>query len=564
MRYHCIHCDERFELAPDAEKRCPKCMRVHGIREQQDAPATRSRPPRRRRVFVAGSAVVLAALAVFVYALWRREMAPDAVTLATKPLSPHVVSRELARARVKAGNAEHILAVEPAVQRFARAASGASTDVAKLKALVEALRARADKQAIAAWSLGDPREGPSLTANGVAASIEKDGARVQLYPLEVAALVAAALRANDVDAMLVEIPAQPGERAPRDPSGRFGYYGVGLPDAGDAKKPPRVFDVYAQKTEPMACTECKRLGDLEAVGAALSLQATQKLAQNLDPADALRDADAAIKLLPSSPSVRSARGAILLANGASEIGQSEFEAALQMRGDGPRRNNVAMLALALGDSERATREVAKVLEAQPDFALAHVTLAQVYLATGDRDSAARELDKAEAIDPRGALLPMTRAQLYAVANQSDQAIAQAKRALAERPKDPQAHLLLGRIYRQAGRYDEMRAEARTVMTLVPAPLAARTRDVIAQLLGPTALEASDAAPPSDTAAAAPSDAAPDRLELDSPSDTKGPRLRLLDPQSAGPSAGTLNPAGGAPRLRLGDSGSGSGLRLKQP
>jgi tetratricopeptide (TPR) repeat protein len=553
MRHLCVHCDEQFELAPDQEVRCPKCMRVHGIRALGAAPASEPKRARKPGLWAVLVVLLLGAGGTGAYVLWQREQHPDAVALATQPLGQRVVQRELERRGVSADTQVHLLDADGTVESFAtRATAGAGSPADKARAVVKALRARAQVQAFVAWSLADPREGPSLVAAETAKAIEKDGARKQLYPLEVAALGVSALRTAGVPAMLVEAFAWPGERVPLDPSGRFGYFAIGLPEG----KSWRVFDAYGGRAEQATCAECTQLGDLEAIGAALSLRATQRLANNEDPARALRDADAAIKLLPGSASVRGARGAVLLANGANEAGQSELEAAAQMRSDGPRKNNLAMLALALGDGERAAREIAQVLEQQPEYALAHVTLAQVQLATGERDQARAELDKAESLDPHIPLIPLTRAQYFAVDNQNDQAVAEARRAAQARPNDPQVHLLLARIYRQAGQYGAMRAEARTVMTLVPAELSTRTHELVEHLLGPTAFEPDVAA---DSASSAPSNSG----QLDGPAAAAGdaPHLQLHAPQAA-PSAGTLQPGSTAPRLRLQDPGSG--LKLGGP
>jgi tetratricopeptide (TPR) repeat protein len=557
MRHLCVHCDEQFEVAPDQEVRCPKCMRVNGIRALAAAPAAGQRKARRPGPWAALIVVLLGAGGSAGYLWWQREQHPDPVALATAPLSQRVVQRQLEQRGVNADALVHLLDADAAVEALSkRATAGASNPADKARALVKALRARAQAQAFVAWSLTDPREGAVHVAAEAAKAIEKDGARTQLYPLEVASLAVSALRSADVPAMLVEVFAWPGERVPLDASGRFGYFAIGLHE-GNAW---RVFDAYGGRAEQAACTECTQLGDLEAIGAALSLRATQRLANNEDPARALRDADAAIKLLPGSASVRGARGAVLLANGANEAGQSELEAAAQMRGDGPRKNNVAMLAMALGDGERAAREIAQVLEQQPDFALAHLTLAQVQLATGERDQARAEIDKAESLDPRMPLIALTRAQYFAMANQNEQAVAEAQRAVAARPNDPQVHLLLARIQRQAGHYEAMRAEARTVMKLVPAELSSRTHELLEHLLGPTAFEA-DVAPDSDAPAraAAPSDSA--QVALPTPGAGDATHLQLNDPQAA-PSAGTLQPGSGAPKLRLQDPGHG--LKLNGP
>jgi tetratricopeptide (TPR) repeat protein len=558
MRYLCVHCDEKFELEAQHELRCPKCMRVHGIRQLADSAAVVARSPR-NRVRLGAIATLLVLAAAGAYMLWRRELGPDPATLASSPLAARVLQRELERASVQAGPLVRLLEPDAQVERFAlRASAGQSDAHGKAVAVVNALRARASRAAFVPWSLSDPRIGSLRTAAQVLAAISKDGAQQQLYPLELAALAVAALRAVSVPAMLAEVYAWPGEHVPLDPSGRFGYFAPALLQPHAAA---RVLDAYGGRPEQPSCAQCAVLSDLQAVGAGLALMASQRLAANEDPAIALRDADAAVKLLPSSPSVRSARGAVLLANGASDLGQGELEAASQMRPDAARRNNLAMLYLATGDGERAAREVAQVLEQQPDFALGHATLAEIHLSRGEREQARTELEKAEALDPKLTSLALTWAQFHAAVGENEQAIAQGRRALEARPNDPQTHLVLARIYRQAARYEDMRAEARAVLALVPQALSSRTRALIERFLGPTALEGGGE--PSAASGASPNQAGPSalpepgRLDLSQAPAADHARMRLLDSSDSSPSApsdGTLKHAGEPTKLRLSESG----------
>lgn len=555
MRYLCVNCDEKFELDPSAEARCPKCMRVHGLRPLEAASQAPAAPARRRKALVLPVLALLGLLGAGAFLLWKRERIPDPVTLASTPLEPRILQRELERASVKAGALLHLLEPDAAVASFAsRAVAGQKSPEDKARAVVKALQARAASQAFVSWSLADPRLGLPMTASQTLAALANDHAHKQLYPLELAALAVAALRAVDVPAMLAEVYAWPGARSPLDPSGRFGYFGVALPRAGGKA---RVFDAYGGRPEQESCGECALLSDLQAIGAGLALMASQRLAQNEDPAAALRDADAAVKLLSSSASARSARGAVLLANGASDLGQGELEAAAQIRPDSARRNNLAMLYMALGDGERAAREVAQVLERDPEFALGHVTLAEIHLARGERELARAELEKTAALDPGLPSLPLTWAQFYASVGENEPAIEQGRRALQARPTDLQAHLVLARIYRQASRYDEMRSEARAVLSLAPQALAARTRELIERLLGPTALEAAPEAGTSNAPAAGQGGLPePGRLDLSQAQGADRSRLRLLDQPASAPSDGTLKPGGGPPKLRLNQPGTG--------
>jgi tetratricopeptide (TPR) repeat protein len=568
MRYLCVHCDEKFELAAEAEPRCPRCLRLHGLRALSEAPA----PPRpgsaRRGLLAAAFGLLLLAAGAAGYFLYRREQVePEPAELLRTPLDGRVLERALERRGVKGEALARLLLPDDAVEGFAeRAAASATGPAGKARAVVKALQARAAAKAFVAWSLSEPRAEPPLTAEQAAAAIARDGARKQLYPLEVAALAVAALRALDVPAMLAEVYDVAGERAPLDPSGRFGYFAVAL--IGEPGAAPQLLDAYGGR-DRLAAKGQAVLSDIEAVGAALSLRAGARLARNEDPAQALRDADAAVALLPGSPSVRTQRATVLLASAASEPGTAELQAAAQIASDSARSNNLAMLHLAKGDGERAAREVSQALAEHPDYALAHVTLAAVQLASGEREQARAALQRAEALAPDLHALALTWAQFHASAGQVDAALSYAERAVEARPEDPQSRLLLAGLYRQAARYDDMRAQARAVLQRTPAALQSRMRELIGRLLGPTALEpAADAADTDDVPGGSAPDAGAARagsqtLQLDAPGAQQGTRLRLLDRESGGdPRAGPLKAQDGAPTLRLKEPGTG--LTLPAP
>ena len=552
MRYQCVHCDLSFDAEGDDKPRCPKCMRVHGIRAQSaslPAPSASAAGRRKGWLFaVVGLAVLGAGGGVYYY----KQRAANPSAPAHGPLDPDDLNARMRAKGIDVGELAQLLRADAAVERFAEAAaSGRSSAPDKARGVVDALRKRAAVQAFVPWSLSDARPSAPRTAAKTAAALSKDGARLQLYPLEVAALAVAALRALDVPAMIAEVFGASDDKAPLDPSGRLGYFAVAL--RGEQGKPDQLFDPYGGRS---ALGDHVLLEDPQALGAALSLRALGRLEANEDPASALKDADAAVALLPTSPTLRSARGSALLLNAASDPGRAELEAAAQMRPDGPRRNNLAMLLLASGDADRAARELAQALEREPDFALGHVTLAAVHMARGERDQATAELDKARALEPELPALALSYAELHASGGQLDQAIGECLRAVEARPTNPQARLLLARIYREAGKYDPMREQARKVLELAPAALQARTRELITRLLGPTALESPEPGPGD---GAAPAPAAPDHLALDPQAAPSGPRLHLGDDT---PRTGTLQGAPGEPKLHLTEPGAR--LKLDQP
>lgn len=296
-------------------------------------------------------------------------------------------------------------------------------------------------------------------------------------------------------------------------------------------------------TDQRPCT------DREALGAALALHAAHQLAH--DPSRALKAADAAVALSPSSPTTRSSRAIALLANAGSDEAQRELTSAAQLRNDGPRRHNLAVLHLALGDFEAAQRELMAAIEAQPEYASARVTLGGLLLGAGDKDGAHKELAEAERLDPQLAALPLVWAQYYQVIGDGAQALAYAERGVERQPEDPQPRMLLAQLYRAAGRTDAMREQAARVIALVPPEQRERVKAVLEQMLGPEALQPAGAALPT-------ADVNTGTLGAGDSLDSSG-SLQLNRPKSRGPSllggdeppaSGTLRPSDGTPRLQL--------------
>lgn len=522
MRYHCVQCDQQFETADDDKPRCPKCLRQHGLRKLEALAARGAR--QRARGWIALVALSVALLGAGGYAFFRSQAAG-------KDSARRVLDSDDLRERVRAetgadfGDAVQLLEPNDALRAFAKqAAAGRDSDADKLTAVVQAIRARADKRAFVSWSLLEPRETPALVAAEAFAKLSQDGARSTLYPLEVAALAAAALRGIDVPARVFELYSFDAERSPLDPSGRLGYYAVGLA-AEPGVQPPqadRVLDVYGGRATPPKPGEYAALRDEQAVAALVGLRAMQRLAHANDPASALRLADAATKLSPSSATLRGVRAAVLLASGGKDEGTRELEAAAQLRASPAQQNNLAMLRLATGDGEGAAKEVARALAQAPDYAAAHLTLASVHLARAESDLARAELTLAEQLDPGLPALPLAWAELYAGSGELVQAQLKAEEGIRLRPKSLESHLLLARILRQAGRYEDMRREAQTVLALAPASQRDQVAQVLKAVLGPTALSSSTGDGEDESEPAEPEVRDPGALQLGSGE----PKLRL--------------------------------------
>ncbi|MDH5672972.1 MAG: tetratricopeptide repeat protein [Myxococcales bacterium] len=578
MRIECAHCQQQFELEAGAERRCPKCMRSKGLRTLPAKASTEGAGTRAagtealgRGRLIAGLVGAAAVIAIVAFALLRQGGPGGGADDGGQQ-----VAAELKKRGIEAGELARLLAADDAVLSFAREAAGsADSDAAKAEALVKAIRARASAGAFVPWSMVEPRAGALRLGGELLSSLGKDGARERHYPLELAALTVAALRALSTEqpVYLAEVYAYPDEKAPLDASGRFGYFAValgGTPEGAKNEKgqqaqakavKPRLFDPYGGRSAQPAPGELRLLTDLEAVGAALSLKANQVLGQNGEPAAALRDADAAIALYPTSASVRTTRGMVLLSSGGEQEGRGELEAAAQMRPDGPRRHNAAVLALATGGQSEASKQLALALEQYPEYAAALTTLATLQMASGEREQAQSTLERVEGLDRELPSLPLAWAQWYMSGGDLQQALARAERAVELSPDNPQPRLMLARMQRQAGDYDGMRAHARKVMELVAESQKSRTKLLIEQLLGPTALEAPDAFDAED-------DGTPDggigeladpgQLDLSSGSKLMGGEGNSGPSLLGGDGPGSLKLGGGAPKLRLGGSGSGLG------
>src|SRR4051812_29293701 len=97
MRYLCVHCDEKFELSEDQEPRCPKCLRVHGLRPLSSGAGAGAQPAGRRRIWLGVAVLGLVGLALAAYAMSKRPHETDEVASASGPLAGDTLARELER-----------------------------------------------------------------------------------------------------------------------------------------------------------------------------------------------------------------------------------------------------------------------------------------------------------------------------------------------------------------------------------------------------------------------------------------------------------------------------------
>lgn len=488
MRYLCLNCEERFEY--DAESkgklRCPKCLRVTGLEKVGDP--KKAAPPQSPWL-VPGVIAGMLALAIAGWAVWRsRGPVTVGEEVSDAPLDQEVLEAHLHRRHVDARPLTNFLVADDAIEALGSSAHGSGSQ-ALAQSVLESIRARAEAGAMSEWSMGVPRETPIENAAAAWGWLEEDGTHRRLYPLEVAAIMVSALRTRGVNAMLAETFAFPGDESPPDPSGHFGYFVVAVYDGDVGEGDPHFYDPWGGHDAQPEEHDVDVLNDVQVIGAALSLRAIHMLVRESDAERALSVSQDAIGLYPRSPTTRSVRGAILLAAGNAPEALQEFRAAADIREDAPRRNLLASMYLAQGETDDANREVSAALEEAPDYAAAHGTLAAIHMASAEPDEALHELQTAERLDPDLHLLPALWANYYAGSGELDRAVEYARRAVDASAGDPQTRLMAARIYRMASRYDDMRREARAVLEATPSARRDQMSGLIRQLLGPTALDA---------------------------------------------------------------------------
>lgn len=411
------------------------------------------------------------------------------------PISAQAIRKDLqALANIDPGGLVQLLEPDASVRTFAeRATAGKSDAVARAQAVLTALAQRREARAFVEWSRVEPRIGAPLTAADVLRAIEQNGAERQLYPLELAALGVAALRALEIPAMVAEVYAYPNDRRPLDPSGRFGYFAVFVPDGSDRG---HIYDVYAAHSEQPAAADHAVLNDVQAVGAALALRAMHALRNDLDVEAADPDSAAALTLLPRSPSAHATRAAVMLTVGHpaqkdGQAGKQELLEAQKLRDGAAQRNNLALYALARQDARGALKELGDALTTMPEYAAAHVTRATALLIQYDFAGARAELDLAAKYDPELALIPQMRAQLLASEGKSDEALIEARRAVTLSPQDAGSLFILARIEHRLGMKEDARKHAQQVIERTPA---SAREDRKVQLRSALGGEVFDAAP----------------------------------------------------------------------
>ncbi|MGB5365561.1 MAG: tetratricopeptide repeat protein [Polyangiales bacterium] len=484
--YYCAHCNKEFvPEGADTKPRCPQCMRRGGVERAQEVAAT----GRARRPWVLIVALLIVGAGVG-YGLYVATTVALEETPPLRPLTATELAAYLERDQIRVGPYESLM-------MLSGEAEGWPEGAAEISAKMQAVSSR--------WSLERPLPREVLGADQTLARIDAAQGRVDLYPLEVATAMTALLRARGVNAMVAEAWELGGTGAPADPSGMLGYFVVAVYESAAAVEPSAFLDPWGGgNVEPASA---RVLRDTEVLAAALGTEAARIFARSGDGTKALPMIETGLLLDPISPSLRGVNATILLESGGVDQAVKEYEAAAQLRPDGPRQLNMVQLHLAQAsilemngqkdaaeaEFNRGSRIVGEVIERWPRYARAHVLLASVYLGNDEPERAKLELEAAEALSPDAPLLWSIWAQYHLSANDPIKAAANMKRAVSLDPDNWQLRLQAARVLQGADDDEGAKENLSAAMQMVPPEKRADIQRFIERMLGPGAM--GDAPPP---------------------------------------------------------------------
>ncbi|MBW2223657.1 MAG: tetratricopeptide repeat protein [Deltaproteobacteria bacterium] len=513
-KYFCAHCDKEFVPEDAGDKpRCPQCMRRGGVEPVKEVAAEggTSRP----WLLIVALALVAAGIG---YGVYRTTTVTLEDTPPLRPLEARELAAYLDRDQIRVGAYEPMMMLPNEVAGWPQGA----TEVA----------ARMHGES-SSWSLARPLPRAVLTVDQTFALMDSHEERVKLYPLELATAMTALLRKRGTKAMVAEVWEFEGARAPADPSGMLGYFVTAVYDGTDSEEPSGYFDTWGGRGE-VTVSAVRVLRDTEVLAAAIGTEATRIFARSGDASKALRMAETALLLDPLSPSLRAVNATILVDSGGVGEAVKEFEAALQLRTDGPRQLNLVQLYLAQAGMlemngqkaaaeaqfSDANRVVGEVIEKWPRYGRAHVVLATIYMGVDEPERAGVELEAAEALNPDAPLLWAVWAQYYLAQSDPIAAAAKMNRAVNLDPDNWQLRLQAARVFQGVGDDDAAIENVDAALQLVSPDKRPEVRRFVERMMGPAALDLPDPSAPTSPQPAS-SDPA---LTLGDPSS-----LRLRDP-----------------------------------
>jgi len=514
-KYFCANCDKEFVPEETGDKpRCPQCMRRGGVE------AVREAVPKggASRTWVAAAVLVTVAAGIG-YGVYRSTTVTLEDTAPLRPLEASELSAYLERDQIQVGAYAPMMMLPDDVDGWPEG--------------VAEIAARMHRES-SSWSLERPLPREVLTADQTFAMVDAHEERVQLYPLELATAMTALLRERGMTAMVAEVWEFEGAHAPADPSGMLGYFVTAVYGEGGSVEPSAYFDPWGGRGE-VKVSSVRVLRDTEVLAAALGTEANRIFARSGDGAKSLPMVETALLLDPVSPSLRAVNATVLVESGGLAQAMTEFEAALQLRPDGPRKLSLVQLHLAQagmlemnGQREAAeaqfsegSRIVGEVIEKWPRYGRAHVVLATVHLGLDEPERARVELEAAESLSPGAPMLWAVWAQYHLAESDSIAAAEKMARAVDLDPDNWQLRIQAARIFQGAGDDDAASENVAMALQLVSPDKRTEVRRFIERMMGAGALDLPD---PTVTAAPPQGASGDPALMLGDPSD-----LRLRDP-----------------------------------
>jgi Tfp pilus assembly protein PilF len=406
-------------------------------------------------------------------------------TAPLRPLEARELSAYLERDQIEAGPYEPMMMLPDAVDGWPEGA----TEIA----------ARMHRES-SSWSLERPLPREVMTADQTLAMMDAHEERVELYPIESATAMTALLRQRGVHAMVAEVWEFEGASAPADPSGVLGYFVTAVYDERGSEEPSAYLDPWGAHGAVKGAS-VRVLRDTEALAAALGTEAIRILKRSGDAKKALPLIETALRLDPVSPALRAVNATILIEFGGIVQGVTEFEAALQLRADGPRKLNLAQLylgqagtlemngqkAAAEAQFSKANRIVDEVIQTWPRYGHAHLVLATIHMGLGDPERARLELELAESLSPDTPLLWAVWAQYHLAQSDPVAAAAKMRRAVDLDPDNWQLRLQAARVFQGAGDDAAAIENVDAALQLVPPDKRSDVRALVERMMGPGAL-----------------------------------------------------------------------------
>ncbi len=401
-----------------------------------------------------------------------------------RPLEARELSAYLERDQIKVGAYESMMMLPDDVEGWPESAA----EIAE----------RMHRES-SSWSLERSLSREVLTADQTIAMMNAHEERAKLYPLELATALTALLRERGAKAMVAEVWEFEGARAPADPSGMLGYFVTAVYDGDGSQEPSAYFDPWGGRGE-VKVSSVRVLRDTEVLAAAVGTEAMRIFARSGEGAKALPMVETALLLDPLSPSLRAVNATILVESGGLDRAVKEFEAALRLRPDGPRKLNLTQLHLAQAgmlemNGQQAAAEaqfsegnrmVGEVIEKWPRYGRAHLVLATIHLGLDEPERARVELEAAESLNPDAPMLSAVWAQYYLAANDPIAAVAKMKRAVDLDPDNWQLRLQAARVLQGAGDDGAASENIAAALQLVPPDKRTEVRRFAERTMGPGA------------------------------------------------------------------------------